>query len=216
MSASALVIEQLEFAYCERPVLRLDHLQLAAGESCAVLGPSGCGKTTLLHLIAGLLRPARGSVCVNGQRVHALDASQCDRFRGRHLGIVFQRLHLLPALTVLENLLLAQKLARVPRDAQAARALLAGLGIENLAAAQPSTLSQGQAQRVAIARALLHRPSLVLADEPTSSLDDDNAQRAIELLSAQARAAGAALLVITHDRRIRGRLDRELLLAPQA
>lgn len=216
MSAPVLDIQSLEFAYGERVVLRMGNLELQAEETCAVLGPSGCGKTTLLHLIAGLLRPAHGSVTVCGQRLSDLDPADCDRFRGRHLGIVFQRLHLLPALSVLDNLLLAQHLARVPSDAKAARALLAELGIEALARSKPSMLSQGQAQRVAIARALVHRPHLLLADEPTSSLDDQNAQRAIELLRAQAVSAGAALLVVTHDQRIRGQLGRELTLETAA
>lgn len=213
---TVLRIENLGFSYGHRTVLRLDTLTLDEGETCAVIGPSGCGKTTLLHLIAGLLQPAQGSVAVCGQRLDALDASACDRFRGHHLGIVFQRLHLLPALDVLENLLLAQRLARVSPDAKDARRLLDALGVGAFARARPAQLSQGQAQRVAIARALVHRPALLLADEPTSSLDDDNAERAIGLLQEQARAVGAALLVVTHDRRIRGRLAREVQLEPPA
>jgi putative ABC transport system ATP-binding protein len=212
MTAPALQIEDLEHAYAGRVVLRLPGLALGAGESCAVLGPSGCGKTTLLHCIAGLLQPLRGRIVVAGQRLDALRDAARDRFRGRHLGIVFQGLHLLPALGVLDNLLLAQRLARVPVDAAAARSLLDRLDVGALASARPSMLSRGQAQRVAIARALVHRPRLMLADEPTSSLDDDNAQRAIALLREQAQAVGAALLVVTHDRRVRGALDRELRL----
>ena len=212
MSAPVLEIQSLWFAYRDREVLQLDRLALNAGETCTVLGPSGSGKTTLLHLIAGLLRPAQGFVAIGGQRLDSLSAAACDRFRGRQLGIVFQRLHLLPALTVLDNLLLAQRLARQPRDADSARDLLNALGIEALASRYPAALSQGQAQRVAIARALVHKPSLLLADEPTSSLDDDSAARAIELLRTQARAVGAALLVVTHDQRIRGALDREIRL----
>jgi len=213
MSSLALEINLLEFIYGERTVLRLPQLALHEGNSCAVLGPSGCGKTTLLHLIAGLLRPTQGAVTVCGQNIAALTPAACDRFRGHHLGIVFQRLHLMPALTVLDNLLLAQHLARIPQNPQAACALLATLGVEGLAHSQPAMLSQGQAQRVAIARALVHRPRLLLADEPTSSLDEVNAQRALELLSTQAAAIGAALLVVTHDQRIRGQLGREVTLA---
>lgn len=213
MSAS-LQLQDLRYAYAERVVLRLDELLIQKGEACALIGPSGCGKTTLLHLIAGLLKPTQGTVTVCGQRLDALSLSACDRFRGRHLGIVFQRLHLLPALSVLDNLLLAQKLARQPRDACSARTLLDALGVGESAAVRPQQLSQGQAQRVAIARALVHRPALLLADEPTSSLDDDNAQRAIDLLRTQAQAIGAALLVVTHDRRIRGQLDRVFHLEP--
>jgi putative ABC transport system ATP-binding protein len=209
-NSAVLDIRSLRFAYGDRTVLQLEELSLQAGETGAVLGPSGSGKTTLLHLIAGLLRPTQGTVAICGQRLDALGATACDRFRGRHLGIVFQRLHLLPALSVLDNLLLAQRLARVAHDAKAAQSLLDALDIGALAGSRPASLSQGQAQRVAIARALVHKPSLLLADEPTSSLDDDNAARAIDLLRTQARAVNAALLVVTHDQRIRGKLDREL------
>ncbi|TDU25630.1 putative ABC transport system ATP-binding protein [Panacagrimonas perspica] len=213
---AALALHGLSFNYGDRTVLRLDALTLQPAETCAVIGPSGCGKTTLLHLVAGLLRPTLGTVSVCGQRLDELSVSACDRFRGRNMGIVFQRLHLLPALSVLENLLLAQHLARVSRDGAAANALLDALGIGELARARPAQLSQGQSQRVAIARALVHRPSLLLADEPTSSLDDGNAVRAIELLRTQAQSIGAALLVVTHDRRIRGQLDREVVLGGAA
>lgn len=212
MSTPALQIDQLSFAYRQRPVLRIPQLHLEKGEHCVVLGPSGCGKTTLLHLIAGLLMPTQGSVTVCGQRLDELTGAACDRFRGHHLGIVFQRLHLLPALSVLDNLLLAQRLARQPRDASSVHKLLAALNLSEFATARPTQLSQGQSQRVAIARALVHRPAVLLADEPTSSLDDDNAERAIDLMRAQAQAIGASLLIVTHDKRIRGQLGRELLL----
>jgi putative ABC transport system ATP-binding protein len=214
MSPAILQIENLKFAYGERTVLHLPKLEVQAERSCAVIGPSGCGKTTLMHLIAGLLKPTQGRIQVAGQEWAELSASDGDRFRGRNIGIVFQRLHLLPALNVLENLLLAQRCARVKRGSAAASALLDRLGVGDLAARRPQQLSQGQAQRVAIARALVHRPRLLIADEPTSSLDEDNAQRALTLLRDQARACGAALLVVTHDQRIRGQLDEEMTLEP--
>jgi ABC-type lipoprotein export system ATPase subunit len=205
----ALDVQNLTFTYASNPVLSVERMCLGDGDSAALIGPSGCGKTTLLHVIAGLLRPSTGSVRVCGEALHELSPGAADRFRGRHLGIVFQRLHLLPALPVLENVLLAQRLARQRPDPAAARSLLAALGVEGLERRKPATLSQGQAQRVAIARALIHRPKLVLADEPTSALDDGHASTAITLLREQARLAGAALLVVTHDQRIRGTLDRE-------
>jgi putative ABC transport system ATP-binding protein len=180
----------------------------------AVLGPSGCGKTTFLHLLAGLIRPSVGSIRVLDQDLSALSGAQLDRFRGQHLGMVFQRFHLLPALTVLENIALAQRLARVPVNTAAIGILLGQLGINEIASQRPSTLSQGQAQRVAIARALVHNPGLVIADEPTSALDNQNAESAIRLLRESAVAIGAALIVVTHDERIRGSLERELELAP--
>lgn len=212
MNEAALAIKDLAFSYAGKRVLQLESLSLNAGETCAVLGPSGSGKTTLLHLIAGLLTPVKGTVTVCGRDMHGLGPAARDRFRGCHLGIVFQRLHLLPALNVLDNLLLAQQLARQPRNATAARQLLSALGVGELAHARTTRLSQGQAQRVAIARAMVHRPALLIADEPTSSLDDANARAAIDLLKAQAQAIDAALVVVTHDRRIQGSLGYEVAL----
>lgn len=212
----ALQIDNLHHAYAGQAVLTLAGLKLAPAEQLLVLGPSGSGKTTLLHAIAGLLRPTQGRIQVRGQDLSALSSAALDQFRGRHIGIVFQRLHLLPALSVRDNLLLAQRLARKATDEQAAQRLLDDLGIGELAPHKPVRLSTGQAQRVAIARALVHRPALLLADEPTSSLDDANAQRALGLLREHARAAGAALLVVSHDRRLRGQFDHELLLEAPA
>ncbi len=210
--AAALQIRELTFGYDREPVVQLNTLQLEAGSSCAVLGPSGCGKSTLMHLIAGLLRPTRGSIHIAGQDLAALKTSALDRFRGQNLGIVFQRLHLQGALNVIDNLRMAQRFAGVADDPVSAQNLLECLDLGGLSRALPAQLSHGQAQRVAIARALVHRPRLLLADEPTASLDDGHAQQALNLLRTQSRAIGATLLVVTHDRRIRGRLDRELQL----
>lgn len=210
MGQTTLQISDLRFGYDARPVVDLPALSVSAGRSCALIGPSGCGKSTLLHLVAGLLRPQAGRVVVAGQDLTALGDAELDRFRGRHLGIVLQRLHLLSALSVIDNLLLAQRLARVPCDASAVRRSLAELGVEDLAASRPARLSRGQAQRVAIARALVHAPALLLADEPTSSLDDANAARVLELLVQRTRAHGTALLLVTHDRRVSGLLDDQV------
>ena len=209
---AALQIENLRHAYAGQLALALPGLTLAPAQQMLVLGPSGSGKTTLLHAVSGLLQPTAGRVCVQGQDLAALSSAARDQFRGRHIGIVFQRLHLLPALTVRDNLLLAQRLARMASDEQTAQGLLDELGIGDLAPRKPGRLSTGQAQRVAIARALVHRPALLLADEPTSSLDGANGQRALGLLREHARAVGAALLVVSHDQRLRGQFDRELLL----
>ncbi len=213
---AALHIRDLRHGYADHTALKLDALDLQAGEQLVVLGPSGCGKTTLLHAIAGLLQPTQGHIQVGCQTLSALKPAALDRFRGRHFGIVFQRLHLLPALNIRQNLLLAQRLARMPQDPMAVLEMLASLGIAELAHARPASLSQGQRQRVAIARALIHQPSIVLADEPTSSLDDDNADRAMTLLREHARSCAASLLVVTHDQRMRGAFERELLLEAPA
>ncbi|WP_420468645.1 ABC transporter ATP-binding protein [Panacagrimonas sp.] len=215
MENPLLQMQGLRFGYGPQPVVNLPALELQAGQTCALIGPSGCGKSTLLHLVAGLLRPQAGTVRIAGQALSELRGAALDRFRGRHLGIVLQRLHLLGALSVLDNLLLAQRLARVATDVGAARRALAELGVADRADAKPAQLSRGQAQRVAIARALVHAPVLLLADEPTSSLDDANAGKVLDLLLARARAHGAGLLLVTHDQRVRGRLDREVDLGPR-
>ena len=210
----ALEVRDLRFGYGQRSLLALNFYALDAGGHVAVIGPSGCGKTTFVHLLAGLLSPDGGHVRVLGQDMAALSESQRDRFRGRHIGFVFQQLHLMPALTVRENLVLAQRLARSGQRDDRIDSLLGRLGLTNLARRRPEALSHGQAQRVAIARALVHAPELVIADEPTSALDDDNAEAVLELLVDFATESGAALVVVTHDRRVRGRLASELSLGP--
>lgn len=197
-------------------VLDLAHWQVARGETWLVLGPSGSGKTTLLHILAGILRPAAGSVTVAGQNLATLAAGNIDRFRGQHIGIVLQRLHLIASLTVMHNLLLAQYLAGLPQDRDRARAVLKNLGIGDKADSHPHQLSHGQAQRVALARAVINRPQLLLADEPTSNLDDARCREAFELLSSQAAACNATLVIATHDQRIRERVTNRLTLEARA
>jgi len=210
MSRSPAVdVTDLCFSYGNRTVVEVSHCRLARGDSIAVIGSSGCGKTTFLHMLAGLIRPNAGVIHILGQELSSLRGSDLDRFRGKHIGLVFQRFHLLPALTVLENVLLAQRLARVPVERGRVDALVESLSLVGLEHHKPSMLSQGQAQRVAIARALVHAPELVMADEPTSALDDQHAGQALTLLRESARAVGAALLIVTHDQRARGFLDRE-------
>ena len=196
--------------------LRVPAWSAAPGERWLVAGPSGSGKSTLLHLLAGLLHPSRGNVVVGGQDLSALSGTTLDRWRGRHVGFVPQRLHLLASLSVLDNLLLAQYLAGASPGAAAARAVLAALGVADLATRMPDTLSQGQAQRVAIARAAINRPALLLADEPTAALDDANALAAAALLGAQADAVGATLVVASHDGRIRAAFTRRYELEAAA
>ena len=190
--------------------LAMPDVVLNAGQSCAVVGPSGCGKTSLLHLVAGLLTPQTGEVAVAGTRLDRLSQAARDRFRGRHVGMVLQQPRLLRALTLLDNLLLAQRLAGHALDRSVAEARLQALGLGHRLHHRPDQLSQGEAQRAAVARALLGRPCLILADEPTSSLDDANAHQVLHLLTEEAAACSAALLVVTHDQRVRGQLDLEI------
>ncbi|MEM7583966.1 MAG: ATP-binding cassette domain-containing protein [Acidobacteriota bacterium] len=214
----ALTTSSLAYSYGAggETTLTFPDITIARGESCAVVGPSGCGKTTLLHLIAGLLTPQAGSIHVAGQRMDTRSQRDRDRLRGRRIGIVLQQLRLISSLSALDNLLLAQRLAGQPVDREAATEQLAGLGLGQLLHRRPRALSQGEAQRVAIARALMGQPKLLLADEPTSSLDDANAERVLQLLMEQAAEHDAALLVVTHDARIRGWLDQEIELARTA
>ena len=205
-------VRDLQHAYDGVEVLRVPAFGAAQGEHWLVLGPSGSGKSTLLHIISGLLRPTRGEVVVAGTRLKDLSAPQLDRFRGQHVGIVFQQLHLVPTLTVEKNVLLAQYLSGVAQDRKRVHEVLASLDLSDKAHAYPHELSHGQAQRVAVARAVVNKPALLVADEPTSNLDDERCIQALELLETQARVHTATLLIATHDRRITARIDHQFRL----
>ena len=209
-------LSHLRHEFDGKRVLDLARWQVAQGDTWLVRGPSGSGKTTLLHILAGILKPLAGSVNVAGQDYARLGAGELDRFRGRHIGIVLQRLHLVASLTVMNNLLLAQYLAGLPQDRSRARVVLESLGLGDRADSQPHQLSHGQAQRVALARAVINRPQLLLADEPTSNLDDARCAEAFELLSEQAAACKATLVIATHDARIRERVTNQLNLVSAA
>ncbi len=209
-SALALEITGLRYSYpgAARPVVDVPSLTLAAGGRMLLTGASGRGKSTLLHLVAGLATPDAGTVRVAGVDVHALRGAQRDLFRGRTIGMVFQTFHLLPGFSALENVMAPMHIARLPRDAHETRAreLLDRLGIER-PSALPEELSVGQQQRVAVARALACTPALVLADEPTASLDPETARVAIDLLQETCGEIGAALLCVSHDPSLTERFD---------
>src|SRR4030095_8660536 len=159
-------------------------------------------------LIAGLLLPTHGSVVVDSQDLAALSSAARDRFRGRHIGIVLQQFHLLPTLTAMQNLLVAQSIAGLHADRAAARAMLEALGVGDRANAYPHQLSVGQQQRIAIARALVNHPKLLLADEPTSNLDDEACASVADLLLGATRQHAVSLLVATHDMRLKSKIPR--------
>jgi len=210
-------IENLRFAYGSgAEVLHLDAFRLPPAHQALVVGPSGCGKTTLLHLVAGLLAPVSGRIVVNGQAIAQLSPPARDRFRGQNIGMVLQQFHLLPTLTALQNLLVAQSVAGLTVDRAAAQAMLDELGVDMRGAAFPHELSVGQQQRVAIARALVNRPKLLLADEPTSNLDDESCAQVIGLLQSATERHGAALVVATHDSRLKARIPQQLALPRHA
>lgn len=205
-------IRQLTHAYGGQEVLHIDGWCAPQGVQWLMLGPSGSGKTTLLHILAGILRPTAGSASIAGQDLSELSAAELDRFRGRNIGIVLQRLHLLPSLTVAENVQLAQFLSGLPQDRTRVHEVLAGLDLADKADARPHALSHGQAQRAAIARAVVNRPRLLLADEPTSNLDDARCAQALDLLLTQAAACGATLVIATHDQRVKARVSNHYQL----
>lgn len=209
-------LHALRYRYGQTAELRFPDWSLQQGEQAVLRGPSGSGKSTLLSLLAGLLQPQQGDIWLAEQALAALPPAQRDAWRGRHIGFIPQRAHLLASLNVLENLQLAQYLARLPQDAAQCQRVLASLGLSELAGRRPQQLSQGQAQRVAIARALLNHPKLLLADEPSASLDDANTTAVLDLLQGAAQQAGATLLVASHDARVHARFDRQFLLEARA
>ncbi|MBI4345304.1 MAG: ABC transporter ATP-binding protein [Elusimicrobia bacterium] len=215
MSAPLLSVEGISKTYESAGqtlrVLEGVSLSVAEGEALAITGPSGSGKSTLLAVMAGLERPSAGRVLYLGREIHAWNEDERSAWRRDHVGFIFQGFRLVPSLTALENVALPLEIGGAPaRDALGrAEALLAELGLSDRARHLPDQLSGGEQQRVAIARAYAHGPKLILADEPTGSLDRDNAARVLEaLLEANARHR-AALVVVTHDPALAKRLGRE-------
>ena len=208
---AVLQIAGLLRAYDGAPVFSGVDLQLARGEFVALLGESGVGKSTLLNCIAGLDDADGGQVVLDGVDVGRLAEPQRARLRREKLGFVFQAFHLLPHLSVSENVALPLLLLGKP-DPPRVAALLAAVGLAGLGQRSPAQLSGGQLQRVALARALVHRPLLILADEPTGNLDPATAGRMLDLLVAQVRSEGAACLLVTHSAAAAARADRVLRL----
>ena len=208
-----LEIEQLKRTYdAARPVLRGVDLAINAGERVAILGPSGCGKTTLLHCIAGIDTPDAGRITLKGEDVIAGTEKTHARLRREALGMVFQFFHLLPTLTAFENAELPLKLLGVPAVERRMRvqALIDRVGLGSRANALPGQLSGGEMQRVAIARALIHKPALILADEPTGNLDSVTGETVLGLLRDVTEAQGTGLLMVTHSAEAAGICHRIL------
>lgn len=203
-----LKIENLIAGYRSGAVAILPKLEVANGEAALILGPSGSGKTTLLLAIAGLARKFGGTVSIDGQDPFALQGAQRDRFRGGAIGFVFQDLHLVSGLSTFDNVLLAPFAAHQAQDKKRARALLDELGLSAVANKPAERISRGQAQRAAIARAMLLRPKVLLADEPTASLDDAACEIVADLLLRAASETGAALVIATHDARLKARVQK--------
>lgn len=207
-------VHELRKAYGSKPVLWLKRWQVPTAGNCCITGPSGSGKSTLLEILCALRAATSGSVRVAGAEVTSLAGHAADRWRGRTVGVVTQTPHLLDILSVEENVSLAARMAAVDVAPQRARMLLERLGLGRFAARSSQDLSQGERQRVVLARALLCKPSLVVADEPTSNLDDGACDALCDLMMECCAEAGATLVVASHDRRIISRFAQHLQLSP--
>lgn len=204
--------KDITFSYHKDHIFHMPDVFCQAGNTLLVTGNSGKGKTTYLHILAGLLKPTSGQVTIDNIDITKLSEQKTDAFRGKNIGVVFQKSHFIASLTVLENLEMASWLATGKKHTKRAKNLLEKLDVLDQATKLVSQLSVGQQQRVSIARALMNKPKVLLADEPTSSLDDKNAEKVIDLLENLAKEYQAALLIVTHDSRIKQRFTNQITM----
>ena len=202
--------KSLEFSYDNSFVFKFPDIKLKSNENLLGLGNSGIGKSTLLHNLAGILRPKSGSIKIFDQDISKLSELELDKFRGQNIGIIFQRSHFVNSLSVGENLELAQFLGRNKKGN--IKETLDSLKILDKIKKKPKELSQGERQRASIALAIINSPKLILADEPTSSLDDTNCSNVIKILKEQAIKYQAQLIVITHDSRLKKHFKKSISL----
>lgn len=205
-------IRSLTFQYHSKATIAFPDFTVSRGEHCLLLGESGSGKTTLLHLLGGLLRGYNGSLQVDHTELATLSEKSLDKFRGQHVGFIFQKNHLINALTVEKNILLSPYLAGLKPNQERFNSILSTLGLAEKRQSHVTALSHGQAQRVAIARAVINHPSIIFADEPTSALDDTNCNRVIDLLLEVAKAQDTTLIVATHDQRLKDKIKNQIIL----
>lgn len=203
---------RLKFYYSESDVFDFPRVELVEKEDLLILGESGVGKSTLLQLFSGLLTPVKGQIEINGTGLSTLNHKEKDRFRGREIGVVLQRPHFVRSLSVYENMLLVIKLSGKQKNEKRVLELLEKVGLAGKEKKKTYELSQGQQQRLSIAMALIKDPSVVLADEPTSSLDDKNCQSIIDLLKEETARTNAHLIIVTHDNRVKPHFKNVLQL----
>lgn len=204
--------KNITFSYNKDQNFIMPDLFCQAGSTILVTGNSGKGKTTYLHILAGMLQPNSGEILIDNTDFTNLKGSKVDKFRGKNIGVVFQKSYFIASLSVIENLEMASWLATGKKHTKRAKELLNKLDILEQAHKQPSQLSVGQQQRVSIARALMNEPKVLLADEPTSSLDDKNADNVIELLESLSKEYKAALIIVTHDSRIKAKFTNQITM----
>ncbi len=203
----------ISYSYDNKQFFNFPDIFCKGGEQMLILGQSGIGKSTLLHILGGLLRPKQGEVMIGDVSTNGLTNAALDRFRGKNIGIIFQRNHFLSSLNVVENLMMTQRLSGTNIDRSAAMNILDRLELKHKYDSKTNDLSEGEKQRVTIARALINKPKLILADEPSSALDDKNCEKVISLLDEQAKAINAALVVVTHDARLKNIIPNQIELS---
>lgn len=205
--------KNVTFSYSASQKFQFPDVDCPNGQTLLITGNSGTGKTTLLHLLGGLLQPSSGSITIKNQELNTLSASKLDAFRGQHIGMILQKSFFIEALSVLDNVVLASWVAKGKKATDKALKILTDLGLENHIHKLPNQLSIGQQQRVNIARALINNPSVILADEPTSSLDDENALIVARLLSNLAQEYQSSLIIVTHDQRLKEVFNQQINLS---
>lgn len=210
---SMIQTTNLQYAYSKKMAFQFPDISCEAGEKLLIKGKSGCGKTTLLHLLAGLLTPSKGSVNIRGNILSELSEKEKDQFRGKHIGLISQRFHFINAISVEDNIRAAAYFSGKSIDANKLLQITDFLSIKHLLSRKTTSLSIGEQQRVCIARSIINAPAVLLADEPTSSLDDDNCREVIHILETLCDQHGTALVVVTHDHRLDEYFDHTIQLS---